>query len=309
MLDDNDVGIDLGFELEGDGNSDDEHPAKLAAAGAASGAADRAAILKRHRQEEQQLRTEHKQMIFAVPKSDKAGRQAAEEVRNAVLHAMQQRHAAELGEELADSVAGLSLGPYGSGSKGGGGKKKSQRQKKEEAERARDKRIADHRAGAGPSERDVEIGKLTAQLTPLGLALHEIPADGHCLYRSLAHLLQAQGDVSCDYATCRCEIANHMRAHAADFVPFLAETGAADLPSYCEQVEGSSEWGGQLEITALAHSRKACIVVYSADAPPLTTGEEYATTGNRLELAYHRHYYGLGEHYNAVVPVSIQPSL
>ena len=67
------------------------------------------------------------------------------------------------------------------------------------------------------------------------------------------------------------------------------------------QVEGSNEWGGQLEITALAHARKACVTIFSADTPPLTTGEEYKGRGLKIELAYHRHYYGLGEHYNSVV--------
>jgi len=45
------------------------------------------------------------------------------------------------------------------------------------------------------------------------------------------------------------------------------------------------------------------VVVYSADAPDLLTGEEYDSNGPRLHLAYHRHYFGLGEHYNALIPV------
>jgi len=67
-------------------------------------------------------------------------------------------------------------------------------------------------------------------------------------------------------------------------------------------VELSSEWGGQLEITAIAHASRRCIAVHSADAPLLLTGAEYEGNGPRLQLAYHRHYYGLGEHYNALVP-------
>ena len=83
----------------------------------------------------------------------------------------------------------------------------------------------------------------------------------------------------------------------------LAESGATDLTAYCAQVESSSEWGGQLEITALSHARRVCVSVFSADAPVLTTGEEYAASGPKIELAYHRHYYGLGEHYNSVTPL------
>ena len=181
--------------------------------------------------------------------------------------------------------------------------KKSKKQKAEEAERAREQRIADHHAGAGPSERELEMGKLDAQLKPLGLAVSEIPADGHCLYRSLAHQLQAQGE-SCDFAQCRAEIASYIRTHPSDFVPYLAAEGYTDLEAYCVTVEHSNEWGGQVEITALAHARKRQVTVFSADAPPLHTGVEYKSEGPPIDLAYHRHYYGLGEHYNAVVKLS-----
>ena len=53
--------------------------------------------------------------------------------------------------------------------------------------------------------------------------------------------------------------------------------------------------------TPLVHRGKHQVAVFSADAPPLLTGEEYEANGPRIELAYHRHYFGLGEHYNAVV--------
>jgi len=172
-------------------------------------------------------------------------------------------------------------------------------QKAEEEERAREKRIADHHAGAGPSEREIELGKLEALLTPLGMQLQDIPADGHCLYRSLAHQLQAGGE-PVEFQQCRKDIASHMRAHPNDFAPYLED--CADLSAYCETVEHSNEWGGQVEITAFAHARKRKVVVFSADAPhTLTTGEEYDDPCP-INLAYHRHYFGLGEHYNAVVP-------
>ena len=84
----------------------------------------------------------------------------------------------------------------------------------------------------------------------------------------------------------------------------LPETGATDLGAYCTTVESSSEWGGHLEIVALSHSRKRTVAVYSADGPPLLMGEQYADDGPRLTVAYHRHYYGLGEHYNSTTPLS-----
>ena len=57
----------------------------------------------------------------------------------------------------------------------------------------------------------------------------------------------------------------------------------------------------QVEITAFCHARRRCVVVFSADAPQLLTGEEYDRAElPRLKLAYHLHYYGLGAHYNSV---------
>mmetsp|Transcript_20244 Transcript_20244/g.34459 ORF Transcript_20244/g.34459 Transcript_20244/m.34459 type:complete len:306 (+) Transcript_20244:82-999(+) len=278
---------------------------------------DRGTMLKRHRIEEQTIRTEAKARIHAIPKGDRPKRDAAEAARESELAEMRVRHSRELAdaghadapaaEAAAAAVAALSVSGNGKSGKGGGGKKEpnkqeKRRQKKEQEERERESRIADHHSGRGPSERDVEIAKLAAQLSPRGLKLYEIPADGHCLYRSVAHqcdLVFPGGPSGDDFAGCRRDAANYMRAHPADFAPFLAAEGI-DLEAYCSAVESSNDWGGQLEITALAHARKRCIEVFSADAPVLLTGEEY--DGPRLQLTYHKHYYGLGAHYNAVVP-------
>ena len=75
----------------------------------------------------------------------------------------------------------------------------------------------------------------------LGGALHGRPAGGHCVYRSLAHQLRAQGDADCDFLACRRQIAGHMRAHASDFVPFLAESGAPLLLGAPGGLTGFSE--------------------------------------------------------------------
>lgn len=282
-------------------SSDDEGKPKAKDKDAAQ-SSDSKAILKRHRQEEQQIRTEAKAKVRSIPKGDREAKQKADEELEKALAEMSARHAQELATaEGADGTAAIQAGMAGMGVSGGGksGKKKSKKEKAEEEERAREKRISDHHAGAGPSERDVELGKLEAILSPLGLAVHDIAADGHCLYRSLAHQLQAGGE-PIDFTQCRADIAAYMRKHPHDFEPYLEE-GCTDFGAYCETVEHSSEWGGQLEIAALAHARKRKVTVYSADAPALTAGEEYDDESPIL-LAFHRHYFGLGAHYNAVVP-------
>jgi len=262
--------------------------------------------LKKHRQEEQQLRTEAKAKKHSIAKADRAARAAADAELEAALREMQARHAAELGDTggAAAAMAELSVS---AGSKPS--KQNKRRQKKENEEREREKRMADEKAGAGPSAREVELERLSAVLSPLGLAVHEIAADGHSLYRSLAHQLQATGETHLDFQACRKTAADYIRSHPQDFLPYLlAESSDDSLPPdelislYCATVESSSEWGGQLEITALSHACRRSIHVHSAGAPVLVTGAEYEPNGPPLHLAYHRHYYGLGEHYNSLVP-------
>eukprot|EP00966_Prymnesium_polylepis_P282828 6535048-Prymnesium_polylepis.1 len=56
----------------------------------------REVVLKRHRQEEQQLRTEAKARKHAIHKADKAARAEADAALEAALEEMRQRHAREL---------------------------------------------------------------------------------------------------------------------------------------------------------------------------------------------------------------------
>ena len=80
----------------------------------------------------------------------------------------------------------------------------------------------------------------------------------------------------------------------------------AEYQEYCDKVASvaGAEWGGQLEIRALCCALGRLVCVHSADSPVLIMGEEAAddATLPPLKLAYHRHYYALGEHYNSIVP-------
>lgn len=63
-------------------------------------------------------------------------------------------------------------------------KKKKERQKEREIQLQ--KELEDETANAGPSLRDVELRQIEDVLTPLNLAVDEVDADGHCLYRAVA---------------------------------------------------------------------------------------------------------------------------
>ena len=72
-----------------------------------------------------------------------------------------------------------------------------------------------------------------------------------------------------------------------------------EYANYCDKVEKTAEWGGQVELQALTHALKTPIIVYSATQAPVTMeGDGFA--GEPLRLAFHQHYYSMGEHYNSV---------
>lgn len=104
-----------------------------------------------------------------------------------------------------------------------------------------------------------------------------------------------------------------MRTHADHFRHFVVEDDTADgaladgddaFEAYCNEVDSTAAWGGHVEIQALSAALHAHIQVYSVGMPVLNVGEEHKEKGApTLRLCYLRHAYGLGEHYNSVVPL------
>lgn len=98
--------------------------------------------------------------------------------------------------------------------------------------------------------------------------------------------------------------ANHLRAHSEDYAPFLGLTpNSSEYEAYCETVASTAEWGGQLELRALAEALNVNIIVHSANSAPLemSAGTHSTHDTPTIQLSFHRHLFNLGEHYNAVV--------
>jgi OTU domain-containing protein 6 len=72
---------------------------------------------------------------------------------------------------------------------------------------------------------------------------------------------------------------------------------------YCDRVANTSDWGGQLELRALACSLATPIEVFSAESDVIKMGTEFSEDREALQLTYHLHYYTLGEHFNSVAPL------
>ncbi|KAF4995769.1 hypothetical protein FDECE_12687 [Fusarium decemcellulare] len=186
--------------------------------------------------------------------------------------------------------------------------KKRNRQKERLARRAAEQEAAAERAEEEAANmtdhraKESEFMKTTFEKH--GLVEQDIAPDGHCLFSAVADQL-GQHDIPLSasdkqkepaYKTVRRAATAYMLEHGDDFAPFLEE----DLESYTQKMRDTAEWGGQLELMALARQYKAEIRVVQDGRLERIGEEEGAGSGKTLWLAYYRHGYGLGEHYNSL---------
>jgi len=174
-------------------------------------------------------------------------------------------------------------------------RRKRDRQKEKEAQVQQ--QIEEENAKAGPGLKQIELEQIAAVLTPLNLKISEVEADGHCLYRAVA----AQSGK--DYKTIRHLCADTLLERKDEFAPFCEyNDDESSFDHYLEKVRNSSEWGGHLELQALAIALDRPIFVYSLQSgnKPLAIHED-ASCKDPILLSYHLHYYALGEHYNQVI--------
>ncbi|KAI8966639.1 cysteine proteinase [Daldinia sp. FL1419] len=189
--------------------------------------------------------------------------------------------------------------------------KKRNRQKERMARRAAEQEAAamaaEKEAANMTDHRKIEKTYMLKEFKANNLVEKEIQPDGHCLFSAIADQLQTRGiplgpeaeiKGKPAYRIVRQAATNYMEAHADDFAPFLEEP----LETYVPKIRDTAEWGGQLELSALANA-------YGVEIKVLQDGrtetiEPSAENGGeerqRIWLAYYRHGYGLGEHYNSL---------
>lgn len=192
--------------------------------------------------------------------------------------------------------------------------KKRNRQKERLARRAAEQEAAAQRAEEEAStmtdHRARESEYMRKMFTTYGLSEKEIEPDGHCLFSAVADQL-AQNAIPLEpseapsikeptYKTVRRAAATFMAQHADDFAPFVEEEGDADFAAYAARMRDTADWGGQLELMALARRYGVEIRVVQDGRTERIGEEEGKESGKTLWLAYYRHGYGLGEHYNSL---------
>lgn len=246
--------------------------------------------------------------------------------------------AAEEKDDLADATDKLSISPDESAAPATNGddsadaqsqgpKRKGNRQKARLARRAAEQESLAAEAAAEaqsmPDLRKAERIALLELFQKHGLKEQVIRADGHCLYSAIADQMVSQdldlkpriapkiigqeqdGEVAAKqegYTVVRRAAADWIASHADDFVPFLEEP----LDSYVIKVRDTGEWGGHMELLALARTYGVNIKVLHSDGrvdtiEPGVEGEPSAAGEEKeLWLAYYKHGFGLGEHYNSL---------
>eukprot|EP00983_Pelagomonas_calceolata_P045436 1139738-Pelagomonas_calceolata.AAC.2 len=68
-----------------------------------------------------------------------------------------------------------------------------------------------------------------------------------------------------------------------------ADDGLSAVERYCQELESTASWGGQLELSVLAQVLKRPIKVYAAGLPTVTLGDEFEVQGPPLQTAELQH--------------------
>lgn len=217
------------------------------------------------------------------------------------------------GEEPAVAPAQIEAKPQTNGDEqtaapsqqGGKRNRQKERMARRAAEQEKLVQEAAEEANNLPDMKQQERERMLSYMKERGLQEKEIRADGHCLYSAIADQLTqldiplgaapgAQPEIP--YKTTRAAAAEWIEGHPDDFAPFLEEP----LPEYLHKIRDTGEWGGQLELLALAKSYGVEINVLQDFGRVEKIEPDGGAAGKTIWLGYYKHGFGLGEHYNSL---------
>lgn len=262
----------------------------------------------RHRKEKKELQAK----IQALKKTIKGDKTKKKELTSEIVRLeseLENRHKQEFEnvnnvistneEEILESSTSI---PEISKQKVSKAQKRRDKKSQQEKERQIQIKLQEEENLFGP--RNTEIQAITSILIEKHLKLFSIPSDGDCLYRAVAHQLEKNKAHITSVGDLRKTVANYIRNNKDEFMPFMSNPDSNEIlndiefEEYCNKVECTKAWGGQLEIRALSNSLQCPIHVIQAIGPNfINQGDEF--DGPPLIITYHRHMYQLGEHYNS----------
>ena len=168
---------------------------------------------------------------------------------------------------------------------------------------------AEKEAANLPNKREQEILSMREAYSAMNLKQHDVRSDGHCMYAAVADQLcdaglslkpnikmQFDDTKLAAYMVTRQVAATYISQNPGDFEPFLE----LPLEEYVNTVRETGEWGGHLEILALAKAYQVNINILHGNGQVNMIESGVLNARGPLWLAYYRHSYGLGEHYNSL---------
>eukprot|EP00735_Rhodelphis_limneticus_P014353 TRINITY_DN8364_c0_g1::TRINITY_DN8364_c0_g1_i1::g.29072::m.29072 TRINITY_DN8364_c0_g1::TRINITY_DN8364_c0_g1_i1::g.29072 ORF type:complete len:303 (-),score=53.69,sp/Q8K2H2/OTU6B_MOUSE/31.45/2e-31,OTU/PF02338.14/1.5e+04,OTU/PF02338.14/3.5e-14,Peptidase_C65/PF10275.4/7.5e+02,Peptidase_C65/PF10275.4/0.61,Peptidase_C65/PF10275.4/0.093,FliE/PF02049.13/0.17,FliE/PF02049.13/2.6e+03,Allexi_40kDa/PF05549.6/1.5,APG6/PF04111.7/2.8,Borrelia_P83/PF05262.6/8.2,DUF913/PF06025.7/13 TRINITY_DN8364_c0_g1_i1:13-89 len=269
----------------------------------------RGKMLQRHKRELKELQKECEKILHACKKGDKNAKKEAEVKVKSMEDALKKKHQQEL-DQIEKQASHPEPDEAADAPEASQAKKPSrqQRRKEEKAKKEIETEILreQERKAMGPGKDVLEMEALLGKLRGLNLEVYEVKPDGNCLYSAISHQVQKLGipqQGAQGYAGIRALAADYMRKNASEFQDFFC-LNDAEFADYCDRVEKSTEWGGYSECIAISKALKRSIHIHAADMAVQKIGEDFESNGAPINLSFHRHAFGLGEHYNSLIPAA-----
>lgn len=269
--------------------------------------------LQRHRNEKKDVQCKIQSMKKSVAKGDRKKKKEVAEQTAEIEAKLKQKHEKELSQFTEEKEESSLINNFQEVKINDVIPKVSRAEKRRSKKvtqlKERQALIEEHDIKNIGGTRHIETQTLVKKLKNLGLAIFDIPSDGNCLYSAVVHQLKEVCGQSFTVSEIRLKTSDFLKCNKDDFIPYLSHPDTGEMltdeqfDEYCCQVANSVQWGGEIELRALSHIFKIPIKVIQAEGSDITIGIEYTKCNNTLILVFHRHMYGLGEHYNSVCSI------
>ena len=271
-------------------------------------------MLKRHRKEKKELQAKIQNLKKTSSKGDKKKKKEVQEEVIKLENDLATRHKEELESlsknngvsDVSQLTERLDISEENDASKDCEdvpqhvSKAQKRRNKKEQLERERMLEIKAQEEINKLGPRHMETSKILEILKDRKLALHDIPSNGDCLFAAICHQVENK-----DVSKLRRECVEQIKNKKMDYLPFLTHPKTGEMlndsqfEEYCLNMADTNAWGGQIELRAISEIMGRRIEVLQAEGSPVIIGDNVKNEHPTIILTYHRHYLGLGEHYNS----------
>ena len=272
-------------------------------------------MLKQHRKEKKDLQAKIQNLKKTSTKGDKKKKKEVQEEITKLENELTRRHIEEL--ESLSKKSGLSdvrqLTERLDINEESGhvsnkeedrplhvSKAQKRRDKKEHLEKERLAEIKAQQELNKLGPRHLETSKILEILRHRNLTLHDIPSNGDCLFAAICHQIKNK-----EVLELRRECAEKIRRQKTDYLPFLVHPKTGEMLSdvqfeeYCLNMANTNAWGGHIELRAISEILERAIEVLQAEGSTVLIGDNINSAQSTIIITFHKHYLGLGEHYNS----------